>query len=346
MHMNMRKLIVMACVGLASAWALAGEEVEQADFNGDGVQDTLRVNCEGGSGFSGCRLTVTDGKTNRAYRSGYFSSFGSMLAAFPVPNIMAVEPGKGFLKAFEQGLKMPAAPVDGSLAWLLDAVTYGRQEHKTGPFAWRGHFVPRWQKGPMRIPQNHHVLVGGQRWDLLRKRLIDLDQATPDERAGILGSAQGWILYWAHNHEVAKSRTVTLSGGGKLQLTAHGVVYEEGGQHCWLWVSDASLAGPDKLRRPSMSRVEKSGDLVFVQVERGALGTALVVINARTGWFGSLDLERLSNASQGGPTRLSGWTVDQQQLTVRNRQELADGKEKPVAVRLKLSDLAERLQRR
>jgi hypothetical protein len=314
---------------------MAEERVEQADFNGDGVQDTLTVACAGGSAFSGCRVTATDGRTKQDYGSEYHASFGSMLAGFPIPNNMATEPGKGFLKALEKGLGMPKAPVDGSLAWLLDAVTYGRQAHKAGPFAWRGHFTPRWKKGPVVIPENHHVLVGKQRWDLLAKRLIDMEQIAPAERGRILGSGQGWILYFAHNHKTRKVRTLNLSKGGKLTLTAHGVAYERDGRHCWLWVSDQTLAGPDKLRRPSVGKVQMSGGLLFVQVDQGLAGKALMAVNVKTGWFGKLNVDRLS-----------GWRVDKKRLTVRVIKEGKNGQEKTTSVRLKLSDLSGGLQRR
>jgi hypothetical protein len=207
-------------------------------------------------------VTLKDGRTGKDYAYDTWGSYGRFLRLIPFEDELMEPRNKGFKEALAGALfpGIPEGKADGSLAWLMEAYSrLGRQPETSadGPFSQRIRVKPRWTAGEIVPPRSYYLVTDDEKL-LGSLPISDVD----GPKAGLAGR-QAWLVYYGHNHGALEP--VIATGEVRVFRSAHGVVVNEGGRSCWVFVNDEILtAGPDKLRWPSIKDVQMAEGLVFI----------------------------------------------------------------------------------
>lgn len=235
-----------------------------ADFNSDGIKDTLKTRYDGGSGFSFTVVTLTDGRTKETFKYEACQGFGNFFQITPIDDKLLRKENEGFKKVIEKTIfgNYKYNDPDTSLEWLLDAYANNMQTKHDELFSQIILFTPRWIRGEMNIPESYCTVLPAERLSGIHRMLNEKSAAFNRNHN------QGWLCYGAHNH--GKPVLAARDDKHNVYRTAHAVILQSKGQYCWVFINDEDLMnGPQKLRWESIAKVAIVGDLVFIQHRNG-----------------------------------------------------------------------------
>ncbi len=235
-----------------------------ADFNSDGVKDTLKTRYDGGSGFSFTAVTLTDGRTKETFKYEANGGFGNFFRITAIEDKLLRKENEGFKKVIEDIIfgNYKYNDPDASLEWLLDAYANNKKIKHDELFSQIILFTPRWIKGEMSIPESYCAVLPAEQLSRIY-RLLNNKSAAFNKNRNL-----GWLCYGAHNH--GKPVLVAKDDKHNVYRTAHAVILRDKDQYCWVFINDQDLVdGPQKLRWESIARVAIAGDLVFIQHQNG-----------------------------------------------------------------------------
>ncbi|WP_298420512.1 hypothetical protein [uncultured Kordia sp.] len=267
-----------------------------ADFNNDMVDDTLKTFYEGGSGFGGRYVQMTNGKTNERFEltnNGCSCEIKRMVLMTPA---LAKSENQLFLKELKaQLLPEKRNKPDASLDWIIKSAYANKKLENNKFFDLIIDPKNSWRNTEFEYPSNYYIEVEG---DTLTK-LYGTAYEAPEwlhKKA-----TKGFLVYYAHNHyrnKVGDSLQISDNNGFyKVYQTSHGVIVKKGNLHKWIFISDISITGaPDKLRWESIQMTKLYGKYLFIQQDLPPSGEyKLFVLNIETGICGRLKYD-FSNA--------------------------------------------------
>lgn len=235
-----------------------------ADFNSDGIKDTLKTRYDGGSGFSFTVATLTDGRTKENFKYEAGGGFGNFFRITPIDDKLLRKENEGFKKTIEKIIfgNYKYNDPDTSLEWLLDAYANNKQIKHDELFSQIILFTPRWIKGEMNIPESYCTILPAERLSGIY-RLFNEKSAAFNRNQN-----QGWLCYGAHNH--GKPVLAVKDDKYSVYRTAHAVMLRNKDQYCWVFINDEDLMdGPQKLRWESIAKIAIGSGLIFIQHQNG-----------------------------------------------------------------------------
>lgn len=230
------------------------ESVTNEDFNGDGIDDTLKCSFEVGSNFGGRDCQLIDGKTKKKHGLSSYGCFCKIKQQITVsPDLLKLE-NQTFLKLLKSEiLPVQKLVADPTLQWLIDCA-YASQT--TGSDAvFNLIFKPKsnWRKGVIELPSTYYVKMPK---DLLGKLFPDANRSDGSE------GGHGYLVYYGDTHFSTNSNTkqdlieVTGNDTYKIFKTGHGVLVKKKEAYKWLFISDNDQNGsPSKLRWASIAQI-------------------------------------------------------------------------------------------
>ena len=115
------------------SYAQNDKNPRKEDFNGDGHADLIKAQYQGGSGFGGRVIYLTDGQTGEEYQLDTYGSFGSFLRVVPLP--VELEK-KGFGKIIMESLcQCTQKDQPEGLSGLVNECLYTKSEGQGRRFA-------------------------------------------------------------------------------------------------------------------------------------------------------------------------------------------------------------------
>ncbi|MEM1134736.1 MAG: hypothetical protein AAGI07_02770 [Bacteroidota bacterium] len=271
------------------------------DFNRDGAVDTLVSYYQGGSGFGGRQVTVTNGKNNERYALSNDGCFCEIKRTILVPSNLNRVESQPFLNAMKKQLLPPKKDSpESSLAWMINGAFRNLQLDSNIFFDLIVDPQTKWVDKKYKNPTNYYLEISGdtlhQLYDTYARRPVNTTN-------------KGFLVYYAHNHYMrywsgrilSRNRKIhqdslllaDSSKSYKVLHTAHGVVVRKGNSHKWVFISDVDLTGaPEKLRWESVVRVKLVGKYVLIQQRLPPEGRVkLFLVNIETGRCGRMKFD-------------------------------------------------------
>lgn len=291
----MKKILTIFLYLISSqVFGQQGNKIIVADFNKDGVVDTLNPFYDKGSSFRGGFVQIVNGKTNETFElvndGECFCQIRYVVLISPALN----KPKNAlFLEAFKKHLLPENRTVpDPSLDWIIRS-SFSRVKLDGNSF-FDIIIDPQtsWLNEEFEYPYNYYVEITG---DTLTQ-LYDRHSEAPKwfNKKESKQKNKGFLVYRAHNHYRNKSGdSLKLSASNSLYKvfsTSHGVFVKKGDTHKWVFMSDFLLTGaPGKLRWESIKRVKLFDKYLLIHQDLPVTDSyRLFVIDIETGILGRL----------------------------------------------------------
>jgi hypothetical protein len=241
------------------------DETEIKDFNQDGVNDTLKVWYDGGSGFGGYYVKAQNGKTGQIYEMDTWTCFCEIKTIVPLPPDFDSSENAPFYKAITSKL-FPTIKddIDPTLDWIIQANLKSIKPEDDSLFDLILPVELTWIGDKIQKPSNYQVLVD----DLLIRTMYSPSKEPPSW----IGEAKsGFLAYYPHNHELqVKALPSNMEGYSFLQ-GKHSLIYKNEDKEAVVFITDHSLtSGPERLRDPSLAHFESSGEYAFFTVSEAS----------------------------------------------------------------------------
>lgn len=270
---------------LISPFLMTSQTVEriEKDLNQDGFHDILESYYDGGSGFGGTYVTLTDGSTVKKHEINSYGCFCDIKKVILIPQELLQNKNKPFLEALKSEL-LPkrATEADPSLQWLITAHLNHKFliEHPIFDLVIESPIY--WISGEMKLPGSYYIEIDGEKIQALYK------QETEYPEDIIFSADQAWLNYYGHNHKSNSKESFILaaeSDSFKAYKTSHGLVLQKDDAYSWVFVSDHNLTGsPDKLRWESIGEVEIMGKyIIFRMIHSREFSNPIFIINSENG---------------------------------------------------------------
>lgn len=268
--MNISRYIffnLLLVIILSAQYAIGQNNTIVKDFNNDKSFDFL-VEGMGWLEIDSWDYVLTDSKTGK--RWGYASSIGYFGAAsFMSTGKTRNELGEGWdvIKTIEDTLINFRTRPDPSLEWVLNADIVEFKTTSKTIFDRVVRYNKKWYPGEPLIAENYTYQLKHE--DLRHMEAIDTFDT----------------YYWryrSHNHK-DDSRTLDQIDvdGSKFYKTKHALIEFDQGSYAWIFMSGVNqTGGPSKLRWPSIVKVVKQDDMLFLQQS--------VVVGEYSYWIGDL----------------------------------------------------------
>lgn len=284
MHRVKNLLVWALALYIAPLAAQLATEGCIADFNRDGITDTLAFADDPEPCDYAYLATFTDGKTgvkSGVPREEYCRCH--IRSILPVPPALWQPENADVLASMKTKLLPPErATPDASLAWILRGLQNRRKLNKHPHFELFIDAGLEPKTGKAELPGTYSVPVDCDNYEGLFKNSQIKD----------VGADKGYAIYYGHNHyqrrDARADSVVLVATTPKLQIhrTSHGLFAQSPTNHHWLFVTDHALTGaPDKLRWTSIGDVSVWDDRLLVLEHRKPVssGTAIFLIDLKTG---------------------------------------------------------------
>jgi hypothetical protein len=296
----MKPILVFLLLIVSSALHAQGEmKYVIDDFNNDGYQDTMEYHYDGGSSYGGFWCTLNDGSNDAVFKMDSWGCFCDIRFFILIPPDLQKEENASFLKEFEKILlpekrKKP----DPSLQWINEADNSKTviEDSLVENFDVIFNVDLKWNQGSREDLTRYYLKTKGDELD----RHYFTQGGKPEWYDKELN--QGWLIYSGnlHNGTFFRGQGSTIIKN-EIQLdsvssTAVGISIHKNNEYAWVFVSDFEVTGgPEKLRWPSIGKMELIGDHLIVEHNKTPSGVnSLLVINLKNGKVG-----RLKNYSDG-----------------------------------------------
>jgi hypothetical protein len=258
-------------------------ELIESDFNQDGSLDTLESYYDGGSGFGGTYVTLTDGRTQTKFELNSFGCFCDIKKVILIPQELYLPKNKPFLETIKTKLlPKKETEADPSLQWLISA-------HSNHSYLTDHPFFdlvikspPDWITGDIQIPETYSIEIDGEKIQALYTQETEYSDDIE------YSSDKAWLIYYGHNHNSNSKENFVLAADSdyfKVYKTSHGLIIKKDDTYSWVFVSDHSLTGsPDRLRWESIGEVEIVGKyIIFRMVNSRDFSNPIFIINSESG---------------------------------------------------------------
>ena len=244
------------------------KNIQEEDFNGDGHTDMLNAYYDGGSGFGGKFIELTDGKSGKVFKLNTYGSFGSFLRVVPLPRTLETLGYKTIIRQSLCKCELKEEP-EGSLKWLMEAHIQKDKAKEGDLFQYKYPMPIPWFSTPVEYPETY---------------LIELEQEQPfiqnyikfTQESDLPDADTYFLIYFGHNHLPNGAAPVLADSlnGMILYRTQHGVLVQKEDHYAWVFVNDLSLTGgPAKLRWSSIEAASIVEDLILIQF--GGMGARI-----------------------------------------------------------------------
>lgn len=287
--------IFLLFVGVQSTIAQI-EGVTMEDFNHDGVQDSLKVWYDGGSGFGGYYAKAINGKTGKIYELDTWDCFCEIRTIIPLPLESKNKEDAPFYKAIEHALFEDIRnEFDPTLEWIIQANLKAIVPDENEFFDLVLPVGLNWVDAEIQNPSNYQILID----DLLIKFMYSPSQ---EPEAWTSESQEGYLTYFPHNLKL-RMKESQLNGAESMIIQGkHSLILNNIGKEAVLFITDHPLtSGPEKLREISISHFETNGEYLFftlseapepsyriflVHLKSGSIGRLNMSIEGYSGVFG------------------------------------------------------------
>ena len=290
----MKSILVFLILIVSSALHAQGEmKYVIDDFNNDGYQDTMEYHYDGGSGYGGIWCTLSDGSNDAVFKMNSWGCFCDIRFFVLIPPELQKEENASFLKEFEKILlpEKKEKP-DPSLQWINEAENSKTvvKDSLIENFDLFFNVDLKWNQGPIEIHTRYYLEKQGDELD----RHYFTQGRKPEWYDKELN--QGWLIYNGnlHNGTLFRDQGSTIIKN-EIQLdsissTSVGISIHKNNKYAWVFVSDFEVTGgPEKLRWPSIGKMELIGDHLIVEHNKTPSGVnSLLVINLKNGKVGRL----------------------------------------------------------
>ncbi|MEM9986703.1 MAG: hypothetical protein AAF804_16550 [Bacteroidota bacterium] len=265
--------------------------------------DSVAIYRSSGSMAAWRQVSIKSGNSPKPLEMGYtffYSNFSNTLVlpkAWSLGAWQAYHPIVDSIFGFEE---QRLTGKEADLRWLLDAF----DQQQEGDTTFHRYFnVPlNWQPLPFKEPVNGWYLLPEAKAQPL---LTGGDPELNDENAKS-DSSQVWLDYRGQNHFLAwrgglspkgdtSFRRVWKSRKKRLWRTAHGLIWQQGNQYAWVFVSSGNLmGGPQKLRWESIvqTQVLEKRYVLLHQAAPVIQWNQLFLIDTQTGRVGDIRLDQ------------------------------------------------------
>jgi len=258
-------------------------ELIESDFNQDGFRDTLESYYDGGSGFGGTYVTLTDGRTQTKYELNSAGCFCDIKKVILIPQELYQSKNKPFLEAVKSELlPKKATEADPSLRWLITAhLNYiFLTEHPIFDLVIEP--PPYWVSGEMQLPETYYIEIDG---DIIQSLYVPETEYPEDIE---FKSDKAYLNYYGHNHNSNSNENFVLAADSdnfKVYKTSHGLIIKKDDTYSWVFVSDHSLTGsPEKLRWESIGEVKIVDKyIIFRMINSRDFSNPIFIINSESG---------------------------------------------------------------
>ncbi|MFT6502074.1 MAG: hypothetical protein ACJASQ_002199 [Crocinitomicaceae bacterium] len=263
------------------------------DFNNDGYQDTMEYHYDGGSGSGGLGCTLSDGSNDAVFKMNSWGCFCDIRFFILIPPELQKEENASFLKEFEKIL-LPEKreKPDPSLQWINEADNSKTvvEDSLVKNFDLFFNVDLKWNQGPMESLTRYYLETKGDELD----RHYFTQGGKPEWYDKELN--QGWLIYSGnlHNRTLFRDQGSTIIKNkihlDSISSTSVGISIHKNNKYAWVFVSDFEVTGgPEKLRWPSIGKMELVDDHLIVEHNRPPSGVnSLLVINLKNGKVGRL----------------------------------------------------------
>jgi len=309
-------LITLLFLTSFACFGQRNKTVQVEDFNQDGVADTLVTWYEGGSGFGGQFMTITNGATGEKFALNNDGCFCEIKRVVILPEGLNKPENKAFLKTFEwEFFNEVRTQPDPSLQWILDGLESNEKPENNPYFDLIIDPQPTWEKGPLSLPAWYSVPLEGE---ALHKLLPADDKAKPQH---------GYLSYMGGVHfgddRRPEFKVAKESDAYTIFRTRHGLVAQQGDKYKWIFVTDQDLtSAPEKLRWESVGRVALQDHYVILQQNTPPYDTYnIFVINIQSGVVGRLKFPLYCTELE-DPKALRTFKIEADELMLNvNREE-------------------------
>ncbi len=266
-------------------------ELIESDFNQDGSLDTLESYYDGGSGFGGTYVTLTDGRTQTKFELNSAGCFCDIKKVILIPQELYLPKNKPFLETIKTKLlPKKANEADPSLRWLITAHLNHNFLTEHPIFDLVIESLPYWITGEIQVPETYSIEIDVDKIHAL------YTQETEYPKDIEFSSDKAWLIYYGHNHNSNSKENFVLAADSdhfKVYKTSHGLIVKKDDTYSWFFVSDHSLTGsPDRLRSESIGEVKIVGKyIIFRMINSRDFSNPIFIINSESGKTARLKTE-------------------------------------------------------
>lgn len=266
-------------------------ELIESDFNQDGSLDTLESYYDGGSGFGGTYVTLTDGRTQTKFELNSFGCFCDIKKVILIPQELYLPKNKPFLETIKTKLlPKKATEADPSLRWLITAHLNHNflTEHPIFDLVIESPLY--WNTGEMQVPETYSIEIDDDKIQALYTQETEYPENIE------FSSKKAWLIYYGHNHNSNSKENFVLAATSdhfKVYKTSHGLIVKKEDTYSWVFVSDHRLTGsPEKLRWESIGEVKIVGKyIIFRMINSRDFSNPIFIINSENGKTARLKTE-------------------------------------------------------
>jgi hypothetical protein len=304
--------VLALCTGLLSCQAVVNSRV--ADFNHDGVIDTLAFLDDPDPCDYDFLMTFTDGKTGEKLgvpREEYCRCH--IRSVVPIPPALWRPKNADVLGIIKKELLMEERSAPGpSFAWILQGLETRRTLTQHPYFELVIDPGVERQPGKVELPTTYSLPIKGKAYQHLFTTGYFSEEVAADK---------GFAIYYGHNHYQGRDhgadsvKLVASTTDVQVFRTSHGLFAQSLTQYHWLFVTDHALTGaPDKLRWASIGDVTIWENRLLILQHRKPVssGTAVFVIDLKSG-----RTARLRHDLLGEPDDRITFSVDGDSLSLK-----------------------------
>ena len=265
-----------------------------ADYNKDGVLDTLRSRYDGGSAFGGTYVKIIDGKTKKVFKMNSWGASSQMMRFINVNNELLQKNNKYFYKELKKRLlpKKRRKP-DISLQWILNGLKHHKELEDDPYFSLIVDPKTKWKKMKTFFPEAYYYYISKKELHKLYKNdslFLEAHKEAKNILTYFTNSHYSFNEKMAANHNLPVLST--SSSKYKIYKTSHGILAKKGTKYKWLFISVSNLTGaPDNVYRwKSIGKIVlKDKYIIFKHEVPPDSSSSIYIINIETGICGELN---------------------------------------------------------